>query len=478
MNNSKYDFAILGAGPGGYVAAIRAAQLGAKVALIEKENLGGVCLNKGCIPTKAIISSLNIFEKIKKAETFGIDINGTSSPNLKKIIERKNKIVSNSIKGIESLLKSHKIDLFKGQGKLVSKNNLIIVEGQDTRYEIRDTKHIIIATGSTPKIIPECPIDGKHIISSDEALNETTIPEHILIIGAGIIGCELAFIYKSLGAEVSLVEALPTALNTLDEDAIKIIEKEFIKKKINLYTNTKLRNTFPDGNKIKAILDSGQELIADKILISVGRKLNTENIGLEKIKINIEPTGQIIVNEYLETNVPNIYAIGDVIGNAIGGKMLAHKASYDGILVVENIINETKIKADYSYLPSVIFAQPEIGSFGLTEKEAKENNFIYKTGNFPFRASGKAIVMSETNGFVKIIVLKNNNKIIGATIVGPGATKLIHELALTAQNNLPIESIINTIHGHPTLSESIKESAEDVFGKAIHTVRAYRVEDR
>ena len=468
----KYDIAILGAGPGGYVAAIRAAQLGAKIVLIEKDQVGGVCLNKGCIPTKALIFSTSLLEKIKTASNFGIDINGSVSPNLKNIIGRKNNIVSQSIKGIEFLLKSNNIDLIKGHGKLISKDRILVTsEGLSDRHI--SASNIIIATGSKPLELRDVPFDGKNIISSNEALDETQIPKSILIVGAGFIGCEWAFLYRSLGSEVSIVELMPRVLPNQDEDISKLIQRELKKNKTNLYLKNKIKYTKKENDNIEVTLDDSQSLTVEKILVSVGRSYNTQNMGLEELKLKLAKDCQIEVNEYLQTNIPNIYAIGDVIG----GKMLAHKASYDGILAVENILASNVAagfslrKVNYNYLPSVIFTQPEISSFGITEIEAKENNFNYKTCCFPYRASGKAMVMGETNGFIKIIADKETNKILGAHIIGSVATEIIHELVLAASNDLPLESVINTIHGHPTISEMIKESAEDFFDGAIHLAK-------
>lgn len=457
--------AILGAGPGGYVAAIKAAQLGAQVTVIEETEVGGTCLNRGCIPTKSLAASSEMLAKLRQSEDFGIELKGEIIPNLSKIIERKNKIVNTQVKGIRGLFKSWGITLKEGRGVLQSPSE-IEVTLKDGSKETTTADKIIIATGSRPSQIPAFPFDGDRIISSNDAINLTDIPKSLLIVGAGVIGCEFACIFKELGSEVSIIEMLPRAVATEDIEISEQLERELKKKKIKLYTNVKVEKVDVKDDGVHAWLTDGKETVAEKTLVSIGRAFNSNGIGLERIGINKDIRGEIIVNEKMETNVPGIYAIGDVIG----GLLLAHVASKEGITAAKNVIGGDE-RIDYSVVPAGIFTSPEIGSVGLREHQAAEKGIKVRTGHFQFRTLAKAHIMGEISGFFKIVSEETTDRILGVHIIGPHASDLIHEAAIAIKKGLKTKDIAETIHAHPTLSEGMMEAAEDVHGEAIHVTK-------
>lgn len=461
----KYDIAVIGAGPGGYVAGIRAAQLGAKVCVIEKDELGGVCLNRGCIPTKALIASVEAFNQMNRATTYGLTINGTVEANLPKMMDRKKNVVNLMVRGVQTLFKSYGVALVKGEATLLDKN-LIGIEANGSVDKIEADK-IIIATGSRPASLPAFPIDGDKILSSDEALELQEVPETMLIIGAGAIGCEFAFILSGLGCQITMVEMLPHAVPLEDEDISLLLERELKKAKMRLITSQKVQSTQKnDDGMMVSILENGEELITEKILVSIGRSLNVESLGLEKAGIKQSERGAIVVNERMETNVEGIYAIGDVVG----GAMLAYVASKEGLVAAENAM-ERNIKMDYSVIPVTIFTHPEIGSVGLKEREAKEKGIGYRIGRFPFRALGKAHALGEIAGEVKLIADASTDKLLGAHIIGPHATDLIHQAALALKEGLTASELGDMIHSHPTLSEAIMEAAHDIHKMSIHQIK-------
>jgi dihydrolipoamide dehydrogenase len=453
---------IIGAGPGGYVAALKAAQLGAEVTVIEDTEVGGTCLNRGCIPTKAMVASAEALHKARNLSEFGIDVQGEIIPNISKIIERKNKVVSTQVKGIRSLFKSWGVNLIEGRGIILTPEK-VEVQKKDNTVEIIQTDKIIIATGSRPAQIPLFPFDGEHILSSDDALNIKSIPKSLIIIGAGVIGCEFACIFKELGTDVTMVEMMPRAVSTEDPEISEILEKELKKKKIKLLTNVIVESVKGDHDGMHVYLSDGKELLAEKILVSIGRSLNTENIGLEALGIKKGAKGEIIVNEKMETNIEGIYAIGDVTG----GILLAHTASKQGIIAASNACGLEK-KYDPSVVPAAIFTSPEIGSVGLREHQAKDKGINIKTGHFQFRGLGKAHAMGEISGMIKIIAHAHTDKVLGVHIIGPHASDLVHEGALAIKAGLTVKELADMIHAHPTLAEGIMEAAEDVHGEAIH----------
>lgn len=454
--------AVLGAGPGGYVAAIKAAQLGASVTVIEDTEVGGTCLNRGCIPTKALVASAEALDKAKNIHDFGIELNGDVIPNIQKILERKNKIVNIQVKGIRGLFKSWGIKILDGKGFIVSANK-IRVALKDGGAEEVETDKIIIATGSRPAQIPIFPFDGEKILSSDDALNLNNIPRSLLIIGAGVIGCEFAFIYREFGSEVTMVEMMPGAVSTEDEEISAILEKELKKRKIKLIANIKVEKIEIKENSVLAFLSDGRTIEAEKVLVSIGRAINSKDIGLENIGVKTGQRGEIIVNDKMETGIKGVYAVGDVTG----GIMLAHMASKEGMIAAENAVGGDAV-INRSVVPSAIFTSPEIASVGLREKQALDKGYRIKIGRFQFRALGKAHAMGEISGLIKIIADEQNDKILGAHIIGPHASDLIHEIALAINKGLTVKDIADTIHAHPTLSEGIMEAAEDVHDSAIH----------
>ena len=453
---------VLGSGPGGYVAALKAAHLGAQVSVIEKDEVGGTCLNWGCIHTKTLIASTEALRNARNLSEYGIESSGPVFPNLTKMMERKDKVVSIQVKGIRGLFKSWGVTLKEGKGTMVSPRS-IEVEKNDGTKETVEADRIIIATGSRPAEIPGFPFDGERILSSDNAVTVREIPKRILIVGAGVIGCEYACIFSELGAEVTMVEMLSRAVSSEDIEISEYLEKEFRKKKITLKTGVKVSRVQSEENGMHVVLSDGKELLTDKVLVSVGRSFNTEHIGLERLGIGKGEKGEILVNETMETNVKGVYAVGDVVG----GMLLAHKASREGIVAASNACG-TDMTMDYSIVPAAVFTSPEIASVGLREHEAVGKGMSIRTGHFPVRALGKAHATGEISGFFKIITDARTDRIIGAHIIGPHASDLIHEIAVAMKAGLAAKDVAETIHAHPTFSEGIKEAAEDVLGEAIH----------
>lgn len=486
MSENVYDLAVIGAGPGGYHAAVRAAQYGAKVALIEKENLGGTCLNWGCIPTKALYASSHLIEKIQEANEFGIEV-GDFKPNFAKAVERKNKIVKELVSGIGALQKAWKNDVFMGHGKILGGNENdgydISIEGDEGTKQIK-AKRIIIATGSSPAMIPAFNIDHDRILTSDDILDPEfkKVPEKLIVIGAGVIGCEFANIFATFGSKVTLLEYLPSAIATEEKMVVRELLKKFEEKGIELFTDQNVLSVENTGSGVKATtcsakvprdeVDSAEKSVfeGDYCLVSIGRAKESGNLGLEELGIETD-RGAIKVNpDTLETAKKGIYSIGDVTG----GVMLAHVASYEGDVAVANALTSlggfpTKERTtDYSVVPATIFTSPNIGSVGLRRSQAKEQGIKVNMGRFPFEALGKAKCMGEEEGFLLILTNKENGKIVGASCIGAEAPELISEIALAMKHGLTAHDIGETIHSHPTISEMVLEGAEDTIGMAIH----------
>jgi len=453
---------ILGAGPGGYVAAIKAAQLGSEVTVIEESEVGGTCLNWGCIPTKTLIASAELLHKIKNAESFGLELDGTISPDIEKIVDRKNKVVSLQVKGIRGLFKSWGVNIIEGRGVIVNPKKIKVTLKDGATEEV-ETDKIIIATGSKPAQIPVFPFDGKRIISSDHAINPESVPKRLLIIGAGVIGCEFAFIYNEFGAEVTMVETMLNAVSTEDEEISQTLERELKKNKIKLMTGTSVDKVDVNDNSVTVPLSDGKSVEVEQVLVSIGRAVNTKDIGLEAIGVETGQRDEIIVDSKMQTNVEGVYAIGDVTG----GVMLAHLASKEGMVAVENAMGGSS-EVNYDVVPAVIFTSPEIGSVGIREKQAVEKGLKYRVGRFQFRGLGKSHAMGEITGLFKIIADEETDKILGAHIIGAHASDMIHEVALAMEKGLTTKDIAHTIHAHPTLAEGIMEAAEDVHDMAIH----------
>ncbi len=459
---------ILGAGPGGYVAAIRAAQLGAQVTVIEDSEVGGTCLNRGCIPTKTIIASADALQRVRHAADYGIEVTGEVGFNLNKVRERKDKIVSTQVKGIRNLFKSWNIALVEGRGTVLSRDTTEVVLKNGTTLEIKSDS-VIIATGSRPASMPGIPVDGRFIITSDDALELSRIPGSLLIVGAGVIGSEFAFLYRSFGAEVTIVEMMPNALITEDEEISAIIEREMKKAKIKLITSVTVKNSVAADGSVTTGLSNGQEIKTEQVLISIGRSLNSESIGLETAGVSRGSRGEIVVNERMETSIPGIYAIGDVTGKIL----LAHVASHQGLVAAENALGGGSVM-DYSTVPSAIFTMPEIGSVGLREKQAVERGLKYRVGRFQFRGLGKAHAMGEITGIVKVVSDADTDRILGVHICGAHATDLVHEGVLALKMGATARELGNMIHAHPTMAEAVMEAAEDIHGLSIHTLRTIK----
>ena len=455
-----YDILVLGGGPGGYTAAIRADQHGLKTAIIEKDKLGGTCLNRGCIPTKSILASTDLLAKIKKCEDFGITVENVKV-NIEKIIDRKQEIVDSLVGGLDKIFKLRKIEVFNNYGKLTGTNEITLDNGEKLT-----SKNIILATGSEPLILPFFKIDHKNVITSDDALEMKDIPEKLLIIGGGVVGCEFAGIYDGLGSEVTVVEMLKNLVPTEDAQISRTLQTSFKKKGITLKLKTKVEKIeiIEDG-KIKVFYSDSTEEIYTKVLAAGGRSINTSGNGIDEMNIELTENKFIEINEKMQTSIDNIYAIGDITGKF----MLAHVAATQGLVAVANIVGIEK-KIDYDSIPSAVFTHPEIASVGAREQDLKEDGVMYKTGRFSFAANGKAKGLGETNGFVKILTDESGEKLLGAHIIGPHASDLLQELVLIKSNGISLHKLIDTIHPHPTLCESVLEAAESVFKMGIHSV--------
>ncbi|HWR43432.1 dihydrolipoyl dehydrogenase [Sporomusa sp.] len=461
----NFDVAVIGGGPGGYVAAIRAAQLGGKVLLVEKENMGGVCLNRGCIPTKTLLKSAEKWEELQRCAEFGLRAENTGF-DFVAIMERKNKVVAGLRGGIEQLVKSNDITVVYGAAALIAPNLLEVTT--DSGTETFNANKVIIATGSVPSSIPVPGRELPAVITSDELLELTQVPKSMLVIGAGVVGIEFSFIMKAFGCEVTIVEMLPTILPMVDSDLVKRMGLILRKQGIKTLAGAKVTaiEEVQGGVLVKADTAKGaQEFTVEKVLLAAGRRAVTEGLGLDVAGIEYDRTG-IKVNTHMETSVPGIYAIGDVTGQS----MLAHTASTAGIVAAENAMGLDSVM-DYSAIPSCIFTTPEIAMVGLTEEEATAEQLEIKSSKFNFAANGKAVSMGETDGLVKIITDAATGKMLGMHILGPHASDLIMEGTLAIRNRLTAKDIAHTIHPHPTLSETVMESAHGIYGDIIHQVK-------
>lgn len=455
---------IIGGGPGGYTAGIRAAMKGAKTAVVEARELGGVCLNRGCIPSKALIASAAQYMKMKHAEDFGITLSAPPVYDWSAMLKRKDKVVSTMTGGIGQLFKSHGVEHYQGFGRIATPNDVTVTDdgGKETRLE---AKHIIIATGSRSLSLPAFPIDGSRILTSDHLLELPHLPEKMLIVGAGVIGCEWAFMLSMLDVQVEMVEMLEHALPMEDEHCSTLIERELKKLKVKLHTKTRVESVIPGPEGVQARLSSGEEINANQVLVSIGRAFLTEDIGLDEVGVKLNKNGSIPTGSDMRTNVKNIYAIGDVRGEIL----LAYTAVHDGSVAVDNCLGE---KAGKNYLgcPSVIFTHPEVASVGLREREASEKYDIV-IGKFPLRALGKAHAENEIAGEVKVIGDKKTDKLLGVHIVGAHATEIIHTAALAVNRELTVTQLGSLIFGHPVVSESIMEAAHDLHGMSVHLAK-------
>ena len=457
MSQFDYDIVVVGGGPGGYVSAIRAAQLKHKVAIVESNDLGGVCLNWGCIPTKALLTNAKVYDYIKNAKKYGINI-PSYEVDWKKVIKRSRDVSKRLSKGIEYLMKKNQISYIPHKGKLLDNNTIIL----NNRKKIT-AKHIIIATGGSAKQIPSFKTDGKVIISSKEAMVLEEIPKNLTIIGAGAIGVEFAHLYNAFGSNVTLIEGLDRIVPNEDEDVSKELTKIFTKRKINILTSSKVNGVRKSKGYATVDVDGHKPIKADKVLVAIGVTGNVSDLGLETLGIKTN-NGFISVNEFMQTNIDNIYAIGDVCGPPL----LAHVASYEGVLASEHISDHKVDGMRYDNIPACTYCDPEIASVGLTEAEANQQGYKIKVGKFPFSALGKALADGNRDGFVKIIYDDKYGELLGCHIIGKNATNIITEIAIARNLETTYHEVLKTVHPHPTLSEAIQEATAEALGEAIH----------
>jgi len=460
----KYDIIVLGSGPGGYVTAIRASQLGFKVAVIEKENLGGVCLNWGCIPTKALLKSAQVFDYLKHASDYGLTVSSFDK-DFTAVVGRSRGIADGMSKGVQFLMKKNKIDVIDGFGKM-KPGKKVAVTAADGKVTDYDADHIIIATGARSRELPNLPQDGVKVIGYRQAMTLATQPKSMIVVGSGAIGVEFAHFYNAMGTDVTIVEFLPNIVPLEDEDISKQMERSMKKAGVKIMTNSSVERIDTSGAGVKAYVKTakGEEILeADILLSAVGIKTNLENIGLEEVGIATD-RDKILVNDFYQTNIPGYYAIGDVVP----GPALAHVASAEGITCVEKIAGLHVDPIDYGNIPGCTYATPEIASVGLTEKQAKEKGYDLKIGKFPFTASGKAKASGTPDGFVKVIFDAQYGEWLGCHMIGAGVTDMIAEAVVARKLETTGHEILKSIHPHPTMSEAVMEAVADAYGEVIH----------
>ncbi|UCD65254.1 MAG: dihydrolipoyl dehydrogenase [Candidatus Zixiibacteriota bacterium] len=459
-----YNIVIIGGGPGGYTAGIRAALKGAKVAVVEVDKLGGVCLNRGCIPSKALIASAEQYRRMKRAADFGINLASPPVYDWAAMKARKDKIVGTLVGGIGQLFKSHGVDYFPGYGRISGQNSVVVTDENDSETRLK-ADNIIIGTGSRSANIPAFPVDSQRILNSDHLLELANLPGSILIIGAGVIGCEWACMLSLLDVQVTVVEMLDNALPMEDPDTSRLMERELKKLKVQLHTKTMVESIEPGGEGVTAKLSSGRTVSANQVLVAVGRAFNTENLGLEEIGVTLDKNGSIKTTDDMRTNVKNVFAIGDVRGQVL----LAYTAVHDGAVAVDNALGGNATR-NYLGVPSVIFTHPEVASVGMREAEAAEKHEM-AVGRFPLRALGKAHAENEIAGEVKVIGDKKTDRVLGVHIVGAHATEIIHTAALAINQGLTVTQLGSLIFGHPVISESIMEAAHDLHRMSVHLAK-------
>lgn len=456
----KYDIVVIGSGPGGHVAALKAAKRGKKVAVVEKAELGGVCLNWGCIPTKAMLKSAQVYHYIESAASYGIEFEGEVKPSLDKIVARSRGVADQMNKGVAFLFKKAGVDVYVGFGRVAAKGVVEVVKPEG-EVESLEADHIILATGSRPREIPIMPVDGKRILSSREALTLSELPESMIIVGSGAIGCEFAWVYAALGVKVTVVEFLPAMLPLADEEVSRTLERSFRKMKATVLTGTAVKavRVGEDGCEVDVDGKKGADTLkADVVLSAVGVKSNIEGLGLEELGVKIE-RDKVVVDDYFRTNIEGIYAIGDIVATPA----LAHVASAEATVCVEAILGENPKPIDYTTIPSCVYTTPEVAMVGLTEKQAVEQGYEIKVGKYQFMASGKATAAGDRDGFVKLIYDANSEKLLGAHIIGGSVTEMLGEPTLAKQLGITAREIASTVHAHPTMYEGLLEATEDIL---------------
>ncbi|TCP64438.1 dihydrolipoyl dehydrogenase [Baia soyae] len=462
----EVDVVVVGAGPGGYVAAIRAAQLGKNVVIVDKDEVGGVCLNRGCIPSKAIISASERLMHIREASHVGIEVSGDVTVNMPKLIEWKNGVVKKLTGGVSQLLKGNKIEVAKGEVYFTGPNSLrVMTDDSSQSFKYND---VIIATGSSPAELKILPFDGKRILSSTEALNLQEVPKRFVVVGGGYIGLELGTAYAKLGAEVTILEGTKSLLPGTEGTLTKMVTRKLKKLGVTIVTEAMVQGGEVNGEEVTVratVKGEEKSFVADYALVSVGRKPNTEEIGLDNVGVELDERGFIKIDKQCKTNVSGVYAIGD----CAGGALLAHKASYEGKIAAEVLAGMNSV-IDYQAMPFVIFSDPEIAYTGLTEEQAKEEGYEVVTSRFAFAANGRALSMESADGFVQVVAEKETKQLLGVQIVGPEASSLISEAVFAIEMGANAEDIALTIHAHPTLPETFMEAAEGILGHAIHMV--------
>ncbi|OFY83591.1 MAG: dihydrolipoyl dehydrogenase [Bacteroidetes bacterium RIFCSPLOWO2_12_FULL_35_15] len=459
-----YDLIVIGSGPGGYVAAIRASQLGLKTAIVERENLGGICLNWGCIPTKALLKSAQVFEYLNHAAEYGIKVNGGEA-DFGAIVKRSRDVANGMSKGIEFLMKKNKIDVITGTGK-VKAGKKVDVTGADGKVTTYESKNIILAVGARSRQLPNLPQDGKKIIGYRDAMTLPKLPKSMVVVGSGAIGSEFAYFYYTMGTKVTLVEFLPSIVPFEDAEVSKQLERSFKKSGMTVMTEASVESVDTTGAdcKVKIKTKKGEQIVdAEIVLSAVGIQTNLENIGLEEVGIATDK-GKILTNPYYQTNIPGYFAIGD----CVGGQALAHVASAEGIICVEKIAGQSPEALDYNNIPGCTYCQPEISSVGYTEAKALEAGYEIKVGKFPFSASGKASAAGAKDGFVKLIFDAKYGELLGAHMIGANVTEMIAEIVVARKLEITGHELIKAVHPHPTMSEAIMEAAAAAYGEVIH----------
>ena len=461
----NYDLIVIGSGPGGYVAAIRASQLGLKVGVVEKENLGGVCLNWGCIPTKSLLKSAEAYEYAKHASDYGVKIEGEVKPDFEAMVKRSRGVAEGMSNGIQYLFKKNKIEVINGIGKLKAKG-VVEVKAANGKVQELKARHIVLATGARARVLPNLPIDGEKIIGYRQAMTLAKQPDSMIVVGSGAIGSEFANFYNSIGTKVTLVEFMPNVVPNEDEEVSKQLARSFKKAKMKVLVKSSVEHVDTSGDLCKVTIKTpkGEEIHEAKVVLSaVGISPNTENLGLEELGVEME-NQRIKVDDFYQTNVEGVYAIGDIVG----GPALAHVASAEGIVCVEKIAGHNPEKVDYENIPGCTYTNPEVSSVGLTEAKAKEAGYDVKIGKFPYSASGKASASGKKDGFVKLIFDSKYGELLGAHMIGGNVTEMIAEMVVARKLEITGEVLMKTIHPHPTMSEAIMEAAAAAYDEVIH----------